>query len=88
MASGFHKPELQIFASLFAGAVKPTQILLKGNRYSYPLSNLFIPPKQTFLTQSQKNTHDMHSLISGLAQKLRISEIQFARHMKPKKKED
>ena len=43
------------------------------------------------VTQSQKNTHDMHSLISGVhisAQKLRIPKIQFAKHMKLKKKED
>jgi hypothetical protein len=41
------------------------------------------------VTQSQKNTHDMHSLISGLlSQKLRLPKIQFAKHMKPKKKED
>jgi hypothetical protein len=40
-------------------------------------------------TQSQKNTHDMHSLIKRiLAQKLRLPKIQFAKHMKPKKKED
>jgi hypothetical protein len=37
------------------------------------------------VTQSTKNTHDMHSLI---AQKLRLPKIQFAKHMKPKKKED
>jgi hypothetical protein len=39
------------------------------------------------VTQSQKNTHaltDKHIL----AQKLRISKIQFAKHMKTKKKED
>ena len=44
------------------------------------------------VTQSQKNTRDMHSLISGYlgysAQKLRILKIQFAKHMKFKKKED
>jgi hypothetical protein len=34
------------------------------------------------VTQSQKNTHEMHSLISRLAQKLRIAKIQFAKHMK------
>jgi hypothetical protein len=39
------------------------------------------------VTQLQKNTHDMHSLISG-AQKLRIPKIQFAKPMKLKKKED
>jgi hypothetical protein len=39
------------------------------------------------VTQSQKYTHDMHD-ISGLAQKLRIPKIQFAKHMKLKKKED
>jgi hypothetical protein len=38
------------------------------------------------VTQSQKNTHDMHSLIS--AQNLRTPKIQFAKHMKLKKKED
>jgi hypothetical protein len=39
------------------------------------------------VTQSQKNTHGMHSLISGLlAQKLRIPKIQFIDHMKLKKK--
>jgi hypothetical protein len=38
------------------------------------------------VTQSQKNTHDMHSLI--LPQKLGIPKIQFAKHMKLKKKED
>ena len=38
------------------------------------------------VTQSQKNTHDMHSLIKWiLAQKLRILKIQFAKHMKLKK---
>jgi hypothetical protein len=41
------------------------------------------------VTQSQKNTHDMHSLVRGiLAQKCRIPKIQFAKHMKLKKKED
>ena len=42
------------------------------------------------VTQSQKNTHDMHSLMCEwiLAQKLKISKIQFAKHMKLKKKED
>jgi hypothetical protein len=38
------------------------------------------------VTQSQKNSHDTHSLI--LAQKLRIFKIQCAKHMKLKKKED
>jgi hypothetical protein len=38
------------------------------------------------VTQSQKNTHDMNSLI--LAQKFGISKIQFTNHMKLKKKED
>jgi hypothetical protein len=38
------------------------------------------------VTQSQKNTHDIHSLI--LAQILRIFKIQFAKHMKLKKLED
>jgi hypothetical protein len=37
------------------------------------------------ITQSQKNSHDMHSLISGLlAQILRIPKIQFSKHMKLK----
>ena len=36
-------------------------------------------------TQSQKNIHDMHSLIT---QKLRLPKIQFVKHMKLKKKED
>jgi hypothetical protein len=40
------------------------------------------------VTQSQKNTHGMHSLISGLVQKFRIPKIQFEKHMKLKKKED
>jgi D-ribose pyranose/furanose isomerase RbsD len=39
------------------------------------------------VTQSQKNTHGRHSLISG-AQKFRIPKIQFTDHMKLKKKED
>jgi hypothetical protein len=39
------------------------------------------------LTQSQKNTHDMHSLKSVLAQRLRIPKIQFAKHMKLKKED-
>jgi hypothetical protein len=39
-------------------------------------------------THSQKNTHGMHSLISGLlAQKLRIAKIQFTDHMKLKKED-
>jgi hypothetical protein len=38
------------------------------------------------VTQSQKNTRDMHSLIS--AQKLRIPKIQFAKHMKLMQKKD
>ena len=39
-------------------------------------------------SQLQKNTHDMHSLISGFfAQKLRIPKIQFAKHMKLKKED-
>jgi hypothetical protein len=43
------------------------------------------------ITQSQKNTHGMCSLVSVyyiLAQKLRIPKIQFIDHMKLKKKED
>jgi hypothetical protein len=42
------------------------------------------------LSQSQKNTHDMHSLIDKwiLARKLRIPKIQFTKHMKLKKMED
>jgi hypothetical protein len=35
------------------------------------------------VTQSQKNSYDMYSLI--LAQKLRIPKIQFEKHMKLKK---
>jgi hypothetical protein len=35
--------------------------------------------------QSQKNTHDMHSLI---AQKFKIPKIRFAKHVKHKKNED
>ena len=40
------------------------------------------------VTQSQKNSNDMYSLI--LAQKLSIAryKVQFAKHMKLKKKED
>ena len=40
------------------------------------------------VTQSQKNSHDMYSLI--LAQKLSIAryKVQFAKHMKLKKNED
>ena len=34
------------------------------------------------VTQLQKSTHDMHSLISGY---YRIPKIQFAKHMKLKK---
>ena len=42
------------------------------------------------VTQSQKNSLDMHALISKwtLAQKLRIPKIQFAKHKKIKKKKD
>jgi hypothetical protein len=42
------------------------------------------------ITQSQKNTHDIHLLHIKwiLAQKLRIPKIQFAKHMKLKKKKD
>ena len=41
------------------------------------------------VTQSQKNSHDMHSLKSGYyPQKLRLPKIQFAKHMKLKRKED
>jgi hypothetical protein len=40
------------------------------------------------LIQSQKNSHDLHSHKWILAQKLRILKIQFAKHMKLKKKED
>jgi hypothetical protein len=36
------------------------------------------------VTQSQKNTHDIHSVI--LTQKLIISKTQFANHMKLEKK--
>jgi hypothetical protein len=40
------------------------------------------------VTQSQKNTHDMHSLISGYsAQKLGIPKIQFTKYMKLKKED-
>ena len=38
--------------------------------------------------QSSKYRHDMHSDKWILAQKLRIPKIQFAKHMKLKKKED
>ena len=41
------------------------------------------------VTQSQKNTHGMYSLVSViLGQKLRIPKKQFTDHMKLKKKED
>ena len=40
------------------------------------------------VTQSQKNTRDMYSLISRLFQKLRIPKIQFAKLMKFKRKEE
>ena len=41
------------------------------------------------VTQSQKNIHDMYSLIKWiLAQKPRIFKILFAKHMKHKKEED
>jgi hypothetical protein len=42
------------------------------------------------VTQSQKNTHGMHSLTDKwkLAPNLRILKIQFTDHMKLKKKED
>jgi hypothetical protein len=41
------------------------------------------------VTQSQKKSLDMHSLISGYyPQKFRIPKIQFAKHMKLNKKED
>jgi hypothetical protein len=39
------------------------------------------------VTQAQKNTRDMHSNKQLLAQKLRVSKIQFSKHMKLKKKE-
>ena len=48
-----------------------------------------IPSK---ITQSQKNTHGMHSIALTnkwiLIQKFRIAKIQFTDHMKLKKKED
>jgi hypothetical protein len=40
------------------------------------------------VTQSQKNSHDIHSDKWRLAQKLRIPKIQFVKHMERKKKED
>jgi hypothetical protein len=42
------------------------------------------------VTQSQKNTHHVHILVDKwtLTQKLRIPNIQFAKHMKLKNKED
>jgi hypothetical protein len=40
------------------------------------------------VTQSQKSTRDMHSLISEYYPRNRISNIQFAKHMKLKKMED
>jgi hypothetical protein len=41
------------------------------------------------LTQSQKNTHGMHSLISGYKPRsLEYPRIQFTDHMKLKKEED
>ena len=41
------------------------------------------------VTQSQKNTHSMYSLIKWtLAQKFGNPKMQFTDHMKPKKKED
>jgi hypothetical protein len=38
------------------------------------------------VTQSQENTHGIHSLIGGYY--LRISKIQFTDHIKLKKKEE
>jgi hypothetical protein len=41
------------------------------------------------VNHSEKNTDDMHSLKSGYyPQKLRLPKIQFAKHMKLKRKED
>jgi hypothetical protein len=38
------------------------------------------------VTQSQKNTHGKHSLISGYSSKVRNTQDSIHRHMKPKKK--
>jgi hypothetical protein len=44
---------------------------------------------QSEITQSQKKSHDMQLTDKWiLAQNLRIPKIQFAKHMKIKKKED
>jgi hypothetical protein len=40
------------------------------------------------VTLSQKNPHDMHSLIVDISPEARIPKLQFAKHMKLKKKED
>jgi hypothetical protein len=40
------------------------------------------------VTQSQKNTHGMHSGKWIVARKLRLPKIQFTKHMKLKKKEE
>ena len=40
------------------------------------------------VTQSQRNTHGIYSLISRYSHKLRIPKIQFRDHMKLKKKEE
>jgi hypothetical protein len=40
------------------------------------------------VTKSQKNTHDMHSLIRGYQPRSSECKIQFAKHIKLKKKKD
>jgi D-ribose pyranose/furanose isomerase RbsD len=40
------------------------------------------------VTQSQKNSHDMHSLITQKIRIPKLPKLQFAKHMKLKKKED
>jgi hypothetical protein len=58
--------------------------MIKNNEFMKYLGKDIILSK---VTQSQKNTHSMYSLISRIAQKLRISKIQFTNHMKLKKED-
>jgi hypothetical protein len=53
-----------------------------------PVSKNKTKTKQNKTKTTKNNSHDMYSLKWILAQKLRIPKIQFAKHMKLKKKED
>jgi hypothetical protein len=63
--------------------------VIKNNEFMKFLSKLMeLENILSEVTQSQKNTHDIHLLISGYLPRIQNTKIQFPDHMKLKKKED